>query len=395
MILAHKIALDPNDVQETYFRKAVGTARFAYNWALSEWQRQYDAWTADSAANKPSDAALRRQLNAIKRNEFPWMLEITKNAPQMAIRHLGQAFKNFFAGIAEYPTFKKKGRHDSFTLTNDQFTVKGQKVHIPKLGWVRMHEPLRFIGKVVEGTVSRTADRWFLSVTVELPDPPSVRRESQAVVGVDLGVSALATLSTGEKIVGPKAYADALTQLRRLSKQFSRQMEAAKVRAGLQPGQPIPKGMHVPWSKNMRKTQQGIARLHARIANIRADALHQLTTDLVQRFDVIAIEDLNVAGMLKNHPLARAIADMGFGECRRQLAYKAAQRGKTVVIVSRWYPSSKTCSSCGYKMPKMPLAMREWTCPECHTPHDRDINAAINLRRVAESSMGGCPSVAV
>ena len=389
MILAHKIALDPNNVQETYFRKAAGTARFAYNWALDQWNLQYAAWQADPTVLKPAQETLRKQLNVIKREQFPWMLEVTKNAPQMAIIHLGQAFKNFFAGIAEYPTFKKKGRHDSFTLTNDQFAIKGSRVHIPKLGWVRMHEPLRFIGKVVEGTVSRTADRWFLSVTVELADPPSVRRESQAVGGVDVGVSALATLSTGEKIVGPKAYAAALTQLRRLSKQFSRQMEAAKVRAGLKPGQPIPKGLRIPWSTNMRKTQRRMARLHARIANIRADALHQLTTDLVQRFDVIAIEDLNVAGMLKNHPLARAMADMGFGEFRRQLAYKAAQRGKTVVIVSRWYPSSKICSRCGYTVPKMLLSVREWTCPVCHTHHDRDVNAAINLRTVAESAVGG------
>ena len=174
------------------------------------------------------------------------MLEITKNAPQMAIMHLDRAFKSFFAAIAEYPTFKKKGRHDSFTLTNDQFTVNGHKVHIPKLGWVRMHEALRFVGKVVAGTISRTADRWFLSVTVEISDPPGVRRENQAVGGVDLGVSALATLSTGEKIVGPKAYAAALKQLRRLSQQFSRQMETAKVRAGLLPGQPIPNGLRIP-----------------------------------------------------------------------------------------------------------------------------------------------------
>ncbi|MCL5116464.1 MAG: transposase [Firmicutes bacterium] len=393
MILAHKIALDPNDVQETYFRKAAGTARFAYNWALNQWQQQYDAWKADSSLPKPSDAALRRQLNAIKREQFPWMLEITKNAPQMAIIHLGQAFKNFFAGTAEYPTFKKKGRHDSFSLTNDQFTVKGRKVHIPKLGWVRMHETLRFVGKVVEGTISRTADCWFLSITVEMPDLHSVRRENQAVVGVDLGVSALATLSTGEKVAGPKAYSATLKKLRQLSQHFSRQMEAAKVRAGLKPGEPIPKGMHIPWSENMRKTQRRIARLHARIANIRANTLHQLTTDLVERFDVIAIEDLNVAGMLKNHPLARAIADMGFGEFRRQLEYKAAQRGKTVIVVNRWYPSSKTCASCGYKIPKMPLAVREWTCPKCHTHHDRDINAAINLRRVAESSVRGSSPV--
>ena len=392
MILAHKIALDPNDVQETYFRKAAGTARFAYNWALAEWQRQYEAWKADPTGSKPSDPALRKQLNAITGDQFPWMLEVTKNAPQMAIIHLGQAFKNFFAGTAEYPTFKKKGQHDSFTLTNDQFTIKGHTVHIPKLGWVRMHESLRFVGKVLDGTISRTAERWFLSVTVEMPDPPGIPRESQAVGGVDLGVSALATLSTGEKIVGPKAYAAALAQLRRLSKQFSRQMEAAKVRAGLQPGQPIPKGLHIPWSKNMVKTQRRIARLHARVANIRANALHQLTTMLVERFDVIAIEDLNVAGMLQNHPLARAMADMGFGEFRRQLEYKAAQRGKTVVVVKRGYPSSKMCSACGYKMPKMPLAVRDWTCPQCQSHHDRDINAAINLRIVAESSMDGCPS---
>ena len=245
----------------------------------------------------------------------------------------------------------------------------------------------------MEGTISRTADRWFLSVTVEMPDPPCVRRENQAGVGVDLGVSALATLSTGEKIVGPKAYAMALKQLRRLSQQFSRQMKTAKVRAGLQPGQPIAKGMHIPWSKNMQKTQRRIARLHARIANIRANALHQLTTMLVERFDVIAIEDLNVAGMLKNHKLARGIADMGFGEFRRQLAYKAGQRGKTVIVVDRWYPSSKICADCGYQMPKMPLSVREWTCPACGMPHDRDLNAAINLRTVAESSVGGCQPV--
>ena len=395
MSLAQKIALDPNDAQETYFRKAAGTARFAYNWALNQGQPQYAASQADPAVPKPSALALRKQLNAIKREQFPWMLDVTKNAPQMAVIHLGAAFTNFFEGRAGYPTFKKRGRHDSLTLTNDQFTIKGHKVHMPKLGWVRLHEALRFVGKIAGGTISRTANRWFLSVTVEIPDPPIVRRENQTVAGADLGVSALVTLSTGEKIAGPQAYAAAQKHLRRLPQHFSRQMEAAKVRAGLQPGQPIPPGLRIPWSQGMVKTQRRIARLYARIADIRANALHQLTTMLVERFDVIAIEDLNVAGMLKNHHLARAIADMGFGEFRRQLEYKAALRNKTVVIVNRWYPSSKICSHCGHKMPKMPLHIREWTCPVCHARHDRDVNAAINLRTVAETSFTASPGGSV
>ena len=336
MILAQKMARDPNDVPETYFRKAAGTARFAYNGALAEWPRQYAAWKADPTGPKPSDPALRKQLHVIKGDPFPGMLEVTKNAPPMAIIHLGQAFKNFFVGTAEYPTFKKKGRHDRFTLTKDHVVIKGKKVHIPKLGWGRLHEALRCGGQVGEGTVSWTADRWFLSVTVESGDPPAVRRDNQAGGGVDLGVSALAPLSTGEKIVGPPAYAAALKTLRRLSQQFSRQMEAAKIRAGLRPGDPLPQGMHIPWAENMATTPRRIARLHARIAHMRADAWPPLTRYLVDRFAVIAIEDLNVAGMLKNHKRARAIADRGCGEFRRPLEYTAAQRGKTVVIVHRW-----------------------------------------------------------
>ena len=389
MIVAHKIALDPNNIQETSFRQAAGVARLAYKWALDQWQQQYTAWKDDPTLPKPSAAALRRQLNSLKRDAFPWMLEVTKNAPQMAIIPLGRAFQNVFGGTGKYPTFKQKGRHDSFSLTTDQFTVKGRKGQIPKLGWGRMHEPRRFAGKVLGGTISRTANRWFLSVTVEIPDPPVVRRENQTVGGGDLGLSALATLSAGEKMGGPKAYAAAQNQLRRLPQHFSRQMAAAKVRAGFVPGQPIPPGMRRPWSQNMQKTQRRLVRLHARIAHIRADALHHLTTDLVQRFDVIAIEELTVAGMLNNHHLARAIADRGFGEFRRQLKYKAALRNTPVIVVNRWYPSSKTCASCGYKVSKMPLAVRQWMCPECHTHHDRDINAAINLRHVAESWVGG------
>jgi len=170
MLIAHRVALDPNNTQATYFARAAGTARFAYNWALAEWQRQYEAWKADNALPKPSQMALRRQLNALKREQFPWMLEVTKNAPQMAIIQLGQAFQNFFAGRARYPKFRKKGVHDRFSLTNDQFSVDGSRIRIPNLGWVRMRESLRLSGKIMSATISRVADRWFASITVDVPD---------------------------------------------------------------------------------------------------------------------------------------------------------------------------------------------------------------------------------
>ena len=365
MIVAHKIALDPNDKQATYFARAAGTARFAYNWALAEWQRQYEAWKQDNSLPKPSEAALRRQLNAIKREQFPWMLEVTKNAPQMAIIQLGEAFKNFFAGRAKYPKFRKKGVHDRFTLTNDQFSIDGCRIRIPNLGWVRMRESLRFNGKIMSATISRVADRWFVSITVDTEDPPKSRAENQGTVGVDLGVAALATLSTGETITGPKPHKALLDRLRRLSRSLSRKQKG---------------------SSNRRKARAKLARLHARIANIRSDALHKLTTEITRRFHTIGIEDLNVRGMAKNRRLARSIADMGFFEFRRQLEYKATMRGGVVVVADRWFASSKTCSACGSVQEAMPLSVRQWICPDCGTRHDRDLNAAINLKNMAVSS---------
>ena len=366
MIIAHKIALDPSNVQATYFAKAAGVARFAYNWALAEWKRQYDAWKADNSLPKPSQAALGRQLNAIKLEQFPWMLEVTKNAPQMAIIQLGQAFKNFFAGRAKYPKFRKKGAHDRFTLTNDLFSVEGSRIRIPKLGWVRMRESLRFAGKIMSATISRVADRWFVSIVVDTEDPPKRKAENQGIVGVDLGVSALATLSTGEPpIPGPKPHKALLDRLRRLSRSLSRKQKG---------------------SRNRRKAKAKLARLHARIANIRLDALHKLTTEITRRFHTVGIEDLNVRGMMANRHLARSIADMSFHEFRRQLEYKAERRGGRVVVADRWFPSSKTCSACGSVQEAMPLSVRQWICPDCGTRHDRDLNAARNLATYAASS---------
>jgi len=369
MIISHKIALDLNNKQMSYCQQAAGTARFAYNWALAEWNAQYRAWQQDCSQPKPSEAALRRQLNAIKREQFPWMLKVSKNAPQMAIIQLGNAFKNFFAGRAKYPVFKKKGKsRDSFTLTNDQFAVDGSRIRIPHLGWVRMRESLRFTGKIISATISRIAQRWFVSISVEIEDYSHLpKAENQGVVGVDLGISALATLSTGEVIHGSKPLKKQLKKLKRLSRALSRKVKG---------------------SANRAKAKLKLARLHAKISFTRQACLHSLTTAITRRFHTIGIEDLNVKGMTKNRKLSRAISDMGFFEFRRQIEYKATMRGSVVVVADRWFASSKLCSTknCGFKADSLPLSVREWTCPQCHTVHQRDQNAAINLANYAVSS---------
>ena len=374
MLRAHKIALDPNDAQATYLARACGVARFAYNWALAEWTRQYEAWKADNSLPRPNQMALRRQLNAIKRSEFPWMLEVTKCAPQLAIMQLGEAFRNFFAKRAKYPRFRKKGIHDRFSISNDQFHIDGRHIRIPNLGWVRMREALRFRGKIVSATISRVADRWFASICVSVSDTDHAaslnlrsipQAESQGAVGVDLGVSALAALSTGEVISGPKALACLLPRLRRLSRSVARKQKG---------------------SANRKKARLKLARHYTRIANIRADALHKLTTDLTRRFELIGIEDLNVKGMLENRHLSRSVSDMGFFEFRRQLDYKARDTGSLVVMADRWFASSKTCSDCGWKLEELPLSVRSWICPNCGAEHERDVNAAKNLKEYAVSS---------
>lgn len=366
MLIAHKIALKPNNIQETYFARASGTARFAYNWALSEWNRQYEAHKMDESQPIPSQLSLRRQLNAIKRQQFPWMLEVTKNAPQMAIIQLGVAFKHFFSGRWGYPTYRKRGKDDRFTLSNDQFSIDGSRIRIPNLGWVRMRETLRYAGKIMSATVSRVADRWFVSVTVDTYENPSKpNAKNQGTVGVDLGVLNLATLSTGEQIKGPKAHQALLNRIKRLSRCLSRKEKG---------------------SNNRKKAKMKLARLHAKCRNIRQDGLHKFTTALTSRFHTIGIEDLNVKGMMQNRHLSRAIADMGFFEFRRQLDYKAKLRGSLIVVADRWFASSKICSCCGSQLESLPLTMREWTCTDCNSTHDRDINAAINIKNLAVSS---------
>ena len=264
MILTHQIALDLTDAEQHYCARAAGTARFTYNWALAEWKRQYDA------GGKPTAAALKKQWNQGKHEHYPWVAEVHKDANQQPFANLGSAFTRFFNTEAGYPTFKKKGVHDAFYISNDKCAVKGKRFRIPRLGWVRMREALRFTGALMAAVVSRRADRWFVSLAVRLDDAPRLC-ESQACVGVDLGVLTLATLSTGDKIAGPKPLKKRLQTLRRLSRRFSRMVKG---------------------SKNQEKVKQKLARVHYRMQCQRKDSLHKLTTDLTTRFGTIVIEDL-------------------------------------------------------------------------------------------------------
>ena len=364
MIRAHKIRLYPNNVQATYLAKACGVARFAYNWALAKAKEEYES----NSLSTFDEASLRRELNAIKRKQFPWMLEVTKCAPQLAIKDgLAKAFRNFFAKRAGFPKFHKKGVHDSFSLSNDQLKINGQKAGIPNLGWVRLAEELRFEGKTLGATISRSADRWFIAVQIEIPDKPVAASENQAV-GVDLGIKSLATLSNGEEIAGPKASRACEKKLRRLGQSLSR-------KAGAKKGEKK--------SANFIKTKKRLSRLYSRMANIRADGTHKLTAKLTQNYGLIGIEELNVKGMMSNRRLARSVADMSFFEFRRQLEYKAKSSGVKVVVAGMWFPSSKTCSACGAIAGEMPLGVRKWDCAQCQITHRRDVNAAINLKNYA------------
>ena len=370
-IRGHIIALDPNNTQATYFKKACGVARFAYNWALGQWEKQYEQdkqyrndclnkgiQIDETKLNKPSQGKLRKQLNSIKRQQFPFMLEVTKCSPQLAIMQLGDAFKRFFKGESKYPQFRKKGVNDRFSLSNDQFRIDGKRIKIPNLGWVKMRENLRFDGKILSAKVFTKGGKWFVSIAVELSETTKPLPKTGKSVGLDLGITDLATLSDSTKIQAPKPLKNKLKKLRQLNKSLSRKQKG---------------------SNNREKAKTKPSRLHLNIRNIRADFLHKLTTDLVKRFDVICLENLNVKGMVQNRKLSRAISDLGFYEFKRQLIYKANQWGKTVKEVDRFYPSSKTCHCCNHKVDELPLNIRNWICPNCNVSHDRDINASVNI----------------
>src|SRR2546425_12025304 len=271
MIKAHKIRLHPRPEQATYFAKAAGTARYAFNWAVAEWKRQYEA------GEKPSALKLRTQFHALRREQLPWTYNVTKCAIEGAFMDVAAAFKNYFEGRRAgrrvgYPQFKSKKRsRQSFYLANDKFSVGDHWIDVPKLGRVNMAENLRFAGKILSARISKTADWWFVSITVEMPDEVPVN--TNGPVGIDVGLNRLATLSDGQWYENQRPLAHQLRKLRRLNKELAR-----RTRGG----------------KNWHKTKRKLARLHYGIACLRNDLLHKLTTQVTKRYGLVAVEDLHV-----------------------------------------------------------------------------------------------------
>lgn len=400
MLLAHRIRLEPSPDQRDYFARAAGTARRVWNWALAEWQRQV------ALGLRPNAMALKKRFNNIKYSDpdwldehgQPWLHTIHRDAHAQPFANLAKAWTRYVeqrrAGQpAHPPRFKKKGRcRDSFYLANDKFRMEGIAVVLPKLGRVLLREPLRWAGKIMGASVSRQADHWYLSVQVEVSEQLAMRsRTGDAMIGIDLGVTAAATLSSGERILAPRPLKAALRRLRIRTRRQSRKLKAAKQVSGITG--PMPKGTRLPVSKNRTKGALSLARLHERIAQVRADFTHKLTTRLCRENQTVVIEDLNVHGMLANHKLARAIADVGFHTIRRQMQYKSARYGTRIVLADRWYPSSKLCSRCAARNGELTLGERVWTCAGCGIRHDRDVNAAVNLQRLATGALVARPAL--
>lgn len=359
MIISHKIRLYPNKEQEVFLKKSCGVARFAYNWGLAEWQNQY------KNGEKPNYLKLKKQFNGIKRADFPFTCEVSKCCTETAFANLGKAYKNFFTKRTKYPKFKKKGMHDSFGLDNLNFHIEVNHIKLAKMKPMRTAEELRFEGKIMSGTVFRVADKWYISIAVDVQKDMRLPKTGK-YVGVDLGVKDIAITSDGYKFANPRWINKSEKKQKRLNRELARRQRA---------------------SKRRERTRLLLARQLDRVANQRKDWLHKITTFLVRNYDVISLEDLNVRGMVKNHNLAKAITNVALGEFNRLIEYKAQIYGKQIYRADRFFPSSKTCSVCGCIQDKMPLNVREWTCPECRAHHDRDINAATNLLRQVMSEV--------
>ena len=368
MKLAHVIALDPTAKQANAFARACGVARFSYNWALAEWNRQYEA------GQKPTANNLKKQFNALKAEQFPWVYESPRDANSRPFADLNVAFRNFFASCkgtrkgrkVGRPVFKKRGQNDAFYLANDKFSFEKDtlRVRLPVIGNVRIHEPLRLKGKILSGRVKRRANRWFLAVQVDCGDVQRTSNELRRdVIGVDLGLHTAVVPSAGKPFPAPKPLVASLHRLRRANRSLHRRKKG---------------------SRNRYKSQMRVARLHYRIANIRHDYWHKLTTQLCRENQTVVIEDLKMQFMLSNRKLSRSEADTALGMFRPMLAYKAQLFGCNLVVADKWFPSTQRCSACGnIRQGDEKVVLGEYTyfCGSCGAVEDRDLNAAKNLEQ--------------
>ncbi|WP_405541235.1 IS607 family element RNA-guided endonuclease TnpB [Streptomyces phaeochromogenes] len=413
VVQAFRFALDPNAAQESALRSHCGAARAAYNWAVgwveaSWWQRKaeetYGVFEAELTEWRPwSLPSLRKAFNAAKHTDArfaAWWEENSKEAYSTGLAGAAAAFDNYSkskrgqrkgkrVGAPRFKSKRKTRLACRFTTGTIRVESGGRHVTLPRLGTIRTHEPtVKLLARVKDGrarilsaTVRHERGRWFVSFQAEVKrDLERVARPNTAV-GIDLGVKTLAVMadSTGEirTVANPGHYDAARKQLRRASRTVSRRQGPDR-RTARKP------------SKRWEKANAARNRVHHRVANLRENALHNLTTSVAAEYGTVVVEDLNVAGMLRNRRLARRIADAGFGEIRRQLDYKTRRRHATrLVVADRWYPSSKTCSGCGAVKAKLPLHIRTYACDACGLVIDRDDNAALNLAALAAACSTG------
>jgi putative transposase len=402
-ILACRFALDPTPAQERALRSHAGAARAAFNWGLArvkanlaqrEAEKSYGITGDDlTPALSWSLYSLRKDWNAAKDDAAPWWGECSKEAFSTGLDQLARALKNWGDSRkgkrkgkpAGFPGFRSKRKARlSVRWTTGSFRCEERHAVLPRIGRVKLHEDGRRLADLVAAGTARVLSvtarfergRWFASFAVETEVSCPAPRQPDAVVGVDLGIKALAVLSTGEEIPNPRHLSGALRKIRRLSRAVSRRQGPDR-RTGRKP------------SNRWQRASAALGRAQGRVADQRKDGLHKLTTRLGAEFGTIVVEDLNVSGMVKNRRLARHVADASFGEFRRQLEYKAAWRGGRVIVADRWFASSKTCSGCGAVKAKLLLSERTYACTSCGMVADRDLNAARNLAEYGNRQVAG------
>jgi putative transposase len=352
--------------------------RYVYNWALD---LRSTAWSA--AKDRINYHETARRLTLLKQQEgSAWLSEVSNVALQQSLRHLDKSFANFFAKRAQYPRFKsKRDTVQAASYMTNGFTLREGRLTLAKHDApleVRWSRPLPQDAKVSSVTVTRdSAGRYHVSLLVDeavQPLPPNDR-----AVGIDLGLIDLAVTSDGQRIANPRLARAKQQRIARWQRKLARKREAAKAAMGLQ-GKATPKGVRIPRSNNAQRLSRRIARIHAAVRDARRDHLHKVSTQLIRENQTICVEDLAVSNMVKNPNLSRSISDAGWRELRSMLEYKAALYGRDLQVVNRWLPSSKRCNACGYTLESLPLSARAWTCPHCDAHHDRDVNAARNIR---------------